>query len=372
MAEYATTRDEITAILDQLRGLLGEGTPVTAPLPSTIPDDIGRRLDALPNGLGETITALIQSRKSQAEISAELATIDPSLVPVVEESATNVEAGRTDIDNTTSQYSAQDDALQPVENTPLGAMASLQNKANALNNGSEAVRNQMPPAELRRVLVDALAQKYYDQAQAAMSGSNSSGNNSGGNPLSALGQMGQMGGNNNSGGSPLSNGLSSSLGDIASFATPQVGNEQDMGADPTSMSLTGALPPGVANEYGLQRNSILAARAISAAFPEISDIGGYRQDSLHWHPDGLAIDVMVPNYRSADGVDLGNRILAFTQQYGQRFGIDHIIWRQTMYIPGQQPRLMTTRGDENQDHYNHLHIATDGGGYPTGNENYVL
>jgi hypothetical protein len=186
------TGDEITAILNQLRGLLGEETPVTAPLPSTIPDDVGRRLDALPNGVGDVIERFIRSRQSQAQISEELAKIDPSLVPVVNESGANVTAGRRSIDDTTSQYENRDNALKPVENTPMGAMASLQNKADALANGSAAVRTQMPPANLRSTVVDALAQKYYQQAKAAqglggggMGGGGMGGASGGGSPLSA-------------------------------------------------------------------------------------------------------------------------------------------------------------------------------------------
>src|SRR5688572_6414858 len=44
------------------------------------------------------------------------------------------------------------------------------------------------------------------------------------------------------------------------------------------------LPKGVAPEHGLQVKTILAARAISAVFPEIRSIGGVRPDALRWHP----------------------------------------------------------------------------------------
>ena len=123
-----STGDDVTTILDQLRGLLGEGTPVSAPMPSTIPADIQHRLDALPNGLGVAIEAFIASRKSQSEITAELSKIDPSLVPVVDESANNVSTGRQDIDNTKDAYSDRRNDLAPVEGTPMGQMAVLQTK----------------------------------------------------------------------------------------------------------------------------------------------------------------------------------------------------------------------------------------------------
>ena len=107
---------------------------MTAPLPSTIPDDVGQRLEALPNGLGDFIENLVISRKSQAQISAALAEVDPSLVPVVDESGAHVNAGREDIDNTTNQYVSRDDALTPVENTPTtGWRSSCSGRAGSWN-----------------------------------------------------------------------------------------------------------------------------------------------------------------------------------------------------------------------------------------------
>lgn len=68
-----------------------------------------------------------------------------------------------------------------------------------------------------------------------------------------------------------------------------------------------ALPEGVAPEKGLQVKTILAARAVSKTFPEILDIGGVRADALKWHPNGMAIDVMIPNYTTPEGKALGDR-----------------------------------------------------------------
>ena len=58
----------------------------------------------------------------------------------------------------------------------------------------------------------------------------------------------------------------------------------------------------------MQVKTIWAARAISVMFPQITSIGGYPQDPLPWHPNGLAIDVMIPNHRSPEGIQLGNQI----------------------------------------------------------------
>jgi hypothetical protein len=124
-----------------------------------------------------------------------------------------------------------------------------------------------------------------------------------------------------------------------------------------------ALPAGVAPERGLQVRTILAARAISAAFPEIHNIGGVRPDGLRWHPNGLALDVMIPNPGSPQGIALGNQIVAYAMANRDRFDLQDCIWRGVYYTPGSaQPG--------GYGHYDHVHVTTHGGGYPSGSEVY--
>jgi hypothetical protein len=124
-----------------------------------------------------------------------------------------------------------------------------------------------------------------------------------------------------------------------------------------------SLPVGDAPEAGLQVRTILAARAISAAFPEIQDMGGVRPDALPWHPNGLAIDVTIPNHGTAEGIALGNEIVAFVRKNAVRFGMQDAIWRGTYYTPNGSRA-------GGYGHYDHVHITTTGGGYPTGEETY--
>lgn len=123
------------------------------------------------------------------------------------------------------------------------------------------------------------------------------------------------------------------------------------------------LPAGLAPEQGLQVKTILVARAVSAIFPEIQSIGGVRQDPLPWHPNGLAIDVMIPNASSAEGIALGNQIVAFAMKNAERFSLQDCIWRGVYYTPGGGRA-------GGYGHYDHVHITTHGGGYPTGDEVY--
>ncbi|CAN3131686.1 Glycoside hydrolase [Mycobacterium sp. smrl_JER01] len=112
-----------------------------------------------------------------------------------------------------------------------------------------------------------------------------------------------------------------------------------------------SLPVGVASEVGLQPNTIMAARAISARFPQIATIDGVRPDSKPWHPAGLAIDVMIPNPDSAEGIALGDEILAFMMANAARFGLQDVIWRGTYHTPaGPQ--------GSGYGHYDHVHITT--------------
>lgn len=133
-----------------------------------------------------------------------------------------------------------------------------------------------------------------------------------------------------------------------------------------------ALPRGIAPEGGLQVRTIWVARAISVLFPEVTTIGGYRQDPLKWHPNGLAIDVMIPNYHSAEGIELGNQIAGMALANARRWGVLHVIWRRGFYPGIGAPSWTADYGNETANHFDHVHIATAGGGYPTGNETYYI
>ncbi len=132
-----------------------------------------------------------------------------------------------------------------------------------------------------------------------------------------------------------------------------------------------ALPAGVADEKGLQVQTILAARAISARFPQIREIGGVRPDSMRWHPNGLALDVIIPDWGTPAGKELGDRIVDYVFANATRFGLEYVIW-QRRYLPARgKPHLMADLGSPDANHYTHVHISSYGGGFPKGGERYV-
>ena len=49
-----------------------------------------------------------------------------------------------------------------------------------------------------------------------------------------------------------------------------------------------------------------------------------------------------------------------------------MIWRQGFYPGIGAPSWTADYGNETANHFDHVHIATNGGGYPTGRETYYL
>jgi hypothetical protein len=76
------------------------------------------------------------------------------------------------------------------------------------------------------------------------------------------------------------------------------------------------------------------------------------------------LEVMIPNPGTAEGTALGNEIVAFVLKNAVRFGLRDAIWCGTYYTPNG-------RQGTGDGHYDHVHITTTGGGYPTGTKSYV-
>jgi hypothetical protein len=131
-----------------------------------------------------------------------------------------------------------------------------------------------------------------------------------------------------------------------------------------------ALPAGRCDERGMQVQTILAARAISKRFPEITEMGGVRADSMKWHPNGLAVDVMIPHWDTPAGRALGDRIVDYVFANADRFGLEYVIWQRNYRPASGSPRLMDDLGSPDANHYTHVHISSYGGGFPKGGEHY--
>lgn len=124
------------------------------------------------------------------------------------------------------------------------------------------------------------------------------------------------------------------------------------------------LAVGAAPEAGMQVKTILVERAVSEVFPQIHTMTGVRPDAKPWHPNGLAVDIMIPDSDSPEGIALGDAIRDYALSNVEDFGIQDVIWRGVYYTPAGP----TASG---YGHFDHVHITTTGGGYPLGDEVYL-
>lgn len=135
---------------------------------------------------------------------------------------------------------------------------------------------------------------------------------------------------------------------------------------PSGSELSEPLPVMVGSEDGLQVDAKKIARAVHLKFGDrLASVGGWRADGGYAsdHTEGRAVDVMVPNYRSGEGVALGDEIADFVIANADFFGVEYVIWRQTYYPVGGAPSLMEDRGSDTENHFDHVHITVNGQGF---------
>ncbi|SHR98723.1 phage tail tape measure protein [Mycobacteroides abscessus] len=135
--------------------------------------------------------------------------------------------------------------------------------------------------------------------------------------------------------------------------------------------------PGYAE--GLNPGADYLRSMVMRMWPQIKNIGGRRvEDGFGEHSSGNAIDIMIPDYNTPQGMALGNAIAAMLAKNASALNLNGFIWRQQSYGYGgsfTQGKQMPNRGDDNQNHMNHLHVILGSGrgsgaaavGLPTSN-----
>ncbi|WP_079482360.1 hypothetical protein [Mycobacteroides abscessus] len=358
----------LDAVVAQVGAALGRGHALFSPAPA----DAGASLrasadtfDAVSRKMTDTSTQMLDTKgrfgaaygDMAQRFSSRFATSggqDRTIAGLASEAADADAAGRTQTGNVVNGAVNDTNRNAPYSNTVAGQNAILTDLR-------DRVDQQRKVIAAYKNLVGQLAARARAQGGRGARGMGAG---------SGLGQMfSGLGGGQGRGGGSGGGGLGSfSPASLTGLLKPAL--DTNSGSGGVSGVSAGGLHPGVANEKGLQRKTILAARAISAEFPEIRQIGGVRADALKWHPQGLALDVMIPQPYSAEGQALGQRVLQFVLRNAQRFGLDHAIYRQTMYIPGRGPSAMENRGSPTANHMDHVHLATSGGGYPSPGESF--
>jgi len=129
------------------------------------------------------------------------------------------------------------------------------------------------------------------------------------------------------------------------------------------LSTTEPATPAYPVEKGLKPNAIKVHRAVRATFPQITSIGGVRRDPLPDHPSGRALDLMIPNYKSASGKALGQKVALWAKANARSLGINYVIWNQHIWNIERDKegwRYMADRGGDSANHKNHVHITVFG------------
>lgn len=112
---------------------------------------------------------------------------------------------------------------------------------------------------------------------------------------------------------------------------------------------------GSAVENRLRKATVFIYRSVCPLFPAVNSYGGWRAGGMQFHKNGRALDIMLtPGAESA----LGHRIANYLIAHAKLFKIDHIIFEQHIWTPGNPHwRKMADRGSLNANHFNHVHVA---------------
>lgn len=128
----------------------------------------------------------------------------------------------------------------------------------------------------------------------------------------------------------------------------------------------------IASEANMQVDAIRGARIVAARFPAVQTIGGWRPNggAAADHPEGRAIDAMIPDFQSGEGVELGNRIKNYFLSHAEELNVEYVIWRQELTPVGGTPYIMEDRHTLTDNHFDHVHVTFHGGGMPKPGQKY--
>ena len=143
-------------------------------------------------------------------------------------------------------------------------------------------------------------------------------------------------------------------------------------ADGDIPGLSGTLPgfAGVckpshsAAERGLRRTALHGLRCVKAAFPAITSMGGMgaRPIGTSDHPRGLAVDFMIPKWRSRSGNGFGWKVARWVAAHAKQLRVKYVIWDVRKWNPAVNSQWRPYRhplGNLNPTlaHRDHVHVS---------------
>ena len=134
--------------------------------------------------------------------------------------------------------------------------------------------------------------------------------------------------------------------------------------------------PGAKDAFWNQPQNSLDSRAVYIAsrtnWPSIKSYGGYAKRSgksaTGDHPKGHAVDIMIPDYKSTQGISTGNAVAAYFQANAKKYGITYLIWRNKSWAVGQADWKPYNGGgfysgsqiNDTTLHMDHVHVSVKG------------
>lgn len=125
--------------------------------------------------------------------------------------------------------------------------------------------------------------------------------------------------------------------------------------------------PPTSNKVTLHKNAVNVQNKLKSLYgSSISSIGGVRAGSVG-HSAGLAIDVMIKNYKTKAGKASGDKIADYLVKNHKSLNIDYLIWNDKIWLgqyTGWQPystsgkygTQFTNNWNDTTKHLDHVHV----------------
>ena len=128
---------------------------------------------------------------------------------------------------------------------------------------------------------------------------------------------------------------------------------------PTAVAYAAVTSSGISQ---LTPNAKAVYDYVVANFTQIRTIYGWRASSDYSsdHPNGRAVDIMIPDWSVPANADYGWEIAHYFQNNAATYKISYIIYRQQLWnaaYPDRGWRLMEDRGSVTANHYDHVHVS---------------
>lgn len=112
----------------------------------------------------------------------------------------------------------------------------------------------------------------------------------------------------------------------------------------------------------LKPNAKKVVQYVLDNYPKIRTIYGWRASSAYSsdHPNGRAVDIMIPNWSDPEMADYGWQIARYFATNPGPYKVKYVIYRQSTFnvaYPSRGWRPMEDRGGVTANHYDHVHVS---------------